>query len=215
MSWGNPRPRGRARKSSDRTRAGRQMLRGPPSASGCRECGAGSVPGTSAARPGRPATVKRASLRGHWADQDDDNRRTTVQPNEITEVLNRPISQELLARDLTRLAYVAKDGTPRNVPMGFTWNGSEIVMTTAKNAPKLPALRNNPTVALTIDTEVHPPKILLIRGRVELDVVDGIPDEYFEASGTYEMTPEQRVEWEAGVRSLYDDMVRIIVTPTW
>jgi hypothetical protein len=140
----------------------------------------------------------------------------TVQRNEITEVLNRPISQELLARDLTRLAYVAKDGTPRNVPMGFTWNGSEIVMTTAKNAPKLPALRNNPTVALTIDTEVHPPKILLIRGRVELDVVDGIPDEYFEASGTYEMTPEQRVEWEAGVRSLYyDGMVRIIVTPTW
>jgi hypothetical protein len=33
-----------------------------------------------------------------------------VQPNEITEVLNRPISQELLARDVTRLAYVAKDG---------------------------------------------------------------------------------------------------------
>ena len=60
-----------------------------------------------------------------------------MQPNEITEVLNRPISQELLARDLTRLAYVAKDGTPRNVPIGFTWNGSEIVMCTAKNAPKL------------------------------------------------------------------------------
>jgi hypothetical protein len=36
-----------------------------------------------------------------------------VQPSEITDVLNRPISQELLARDLTRLAYVAKDGTPR------------------------------------------------------------------------------------------------------
>jgi hypothetical protein len=84
----------------------------------------------------------------------------SVQPNEVTEVLNRPISQELLARDVTRLAYVAKDGTPRNVPIGFTWNGSEIVMCTAKNAPKLPALRENPAVALTIDTEVHPPKIL-------------------------------------------------------
>ena len=35
-----------------------------------------------------------------------------MQTNEITEVLNRPTSQELLARDLTRLAYVAKDGTP-------------------------------------------------------------------------------------------------------
>ena len=138
-----------------------------------------------------------------------------MQPDEITEVLNRPTSQELLARDLTRLAYIAKDGTPRNVPIGFTWNGTEIVMSTAKNAPKLPALRHNPAVALTIDTEVHPPKILLIRGRAELDVVDGIPEEYFEANGAYEMTPEQRVEWEAGVRSLYDGMVRIVVTPTW
>ena len=129
---------------------------------------------------------------------------------------NRPISRELLARDLTRLAYVAKDGTPRNVPIGFTWNGSEIVMCTTKNAPKLPALRNNPTVALTIDTEVYPPKILLIRSRAELDFVDGIPDEYLHATGTYEMTPEQRVEWEAEVRSLYHDgMVRIVVTPNW
>ncbi len=78
-----------------------------------------------------------------------------VQPNEITEVLNRPVSQELLARDLTRLAYVARDGTPRTIPIGFTWNGSEVVMCTTKNAPKLPALCQNPTVALTIDTDGH------------------------------------------------------------
>jgi len=117
---------------------------------------------------------------------------------------------------MTRLAYVAKDGTPRNVPIGFTWNGSEIVMCTPKNAPKLRALGENPMVALTIDTEVHPPKILLIRGWAELDFVDGIPDEYLKATTSYEMTPEQRVEWEAEVRSLYrDGMVRIVVTPTW
>ena len=89
-------------------------------------------------------------------------------PNEITEILNRPTSQELLARDITRLAYVAKDGTPRNVPIAFVWNGAEIVMCTTKNAPKLAPLHQNPAVALTIDTEVHPPKILLIRGRAEL-----------------------------------------------
>ncbi|MER6787277.1 pyridoxamine 5'-phosphate oxidase family protein [Streptomyces sp. NPDC000658] len=138
-----------------------------------------------------------------------------MQPNEIAEILNRPMSRELLARDLTRLAYVAKDGTPRSIPIAFTWNGSEIVLCTAKNAPKLHALRANPMVALTVDTESHPPKILLIRGRVELDVVDGIPDEYLQMNGSYEMTPEQRVEWEAEVRSLYDGMVRIVVTPTW
>src|SRR3954451_22576070 len=138
-----------------------------------------------------------------------------MQPDTIAEVLTRPLSQELLARDITRLAYVATDGTPRSIPIAFTFNGAQIVMCTTKNAPKLPALRANPAVALTIDTEVHPPRILLIRGRAELDVVDGIPEEFLEMNGTYQMTPEQRVEWEAEVRSLYDGMVRIVVTPTW
>jgi hypothetical protein len=55
--------------------------------------------------------------------------------------------------------------------------------------PQTSGLRHNPAVAHTIDTELHPPKILLIRGRAELDIVEGIPDEYLETSGTYEMTP--------------------------
>jgi hypothetical protein len=138
-----------------------------------------------------------------------------VQAREVDDVLNRPISQELLRNDVTRLAYIAEDGTPRAVPIGFTWNGSEVVMWTAPNAPKVRALRHNPAVALTIDTEVHPPKILLIRGAAELDVVEGVPDEYLTVNGAYEMTPVQRVEWEADVRSLYDGMVRIGVTPSW
>ncbi|MGY1604383.1 pyridoxamine 5'-phosphate oxidase family protein [Geodermatophilus sp. SYSU D00815] len=139
-----------------------------------------------------------------------------MRPGEITGVLDRPVSRELLARDVTRLAYVATDGTPRNVPIIFSWNGSQIVMCTSKNAPKLRPLSRNPMVALTIDTEVHPPKILLIRGRAELDPVDGIPDQYLRSTSTYEMTPGQRVGWEAEVRSLYHDgMVRIVVTPTW
>jgi hypothetical protein len=132
-------------------------------------------------------------------------------PDEVAEVLKRPISQEMLNRDIARLAYVSKDGTPRVVPIGITWNGTEIVMCTPTNAPKLASLRRNPAVALTIDTEVHPPNILLLRGEAVLDEVEGIPDEYLQASGTYEMTPEQRVEWEREIRSLYPSMVRIVV----
>ncbi|WP_020145345.1 pyridoxamine 5'-phosphate oxidase family protein [Terracoccus sp. 273MFTsu3.1] len=138
-----------------------------------------------------------------------------MQPNEITEVLDRPGSQQMLSRDVARLAYVATDGTPRVIPISFTWNGTQLVMCTTKNAPKLRALRRDPSVALTIDTEVHPPTLLLVRGTAELDVVDGIPEEYLRMNGTYAMTPEQRVAWEAEVRSLYDGMVRIVVTPTW
>jgi len=132
---------------------------------------------------------------------------------QIAEVLNRPLSQELLSRPLTRLAYVATDGTPRNIPIAFVWNGSEVVVVTPTNAPKLVSLRANPSVALTIDTDDHPPKILLIRGRAELDVVDGIPREYFEANA---VPPDQYDAWEKEVRSLYTDgMVRVVITPTW
>src|SRR5918999_6243509 len=115
----------------------------------------------------------------------------TVAKTDVAEILGKPISQDMLDRDPARLAYVAKDGTPRVVPIGFTWNGSEVVMCTPTNAPKLVSLRRNPAVALTIDTEVHPPNILLIRGEAVLDEVDGIPDEYLQMSGTYEMTPAQ------------------------
>jgi hypothetical protein len=101
------------------------------------------------------------------------------------------------------------------VPIAFTWNGSEIVMCTSTNAPKLASLRRSPSVALTIDTEVHPPLILLIRGEAMLDEVEGIPEEYLQMNGSYEMTPAQRVEWEREVRSLYLSIVRIVVTPTW
>jgi hypothetical protein len=134
---------------------------------------------------------------------------------DVTAVLGKPGAQQLLSRDIARLSYVATDGTPRVIPIAFTWNGTELVMCTTTNAPKLASLRRNPAVALTIDTEVHPPTILLLRGEAVLDEVDGIPEEYLQMNGSYEMTPEQRVQWEAEVRSLYPAMVRIVVTPTW
>src|ERR1700753_1545432 len=59
-----------------------------------------------------------------------------MQLDQITEILNRPLSQELLARDLTRLAYLAGDGTPRSIPIAFTWNGTEIVGDTPTHAPE-------------------------------------------------------------------------------
>ena len=42
------------------------------------------------------------------------------------------------------------------------------------------------------------------------------PQRLVEQAEAVEMTPEQRVVWEAEVHSLYHDgMVRIVVTPTW
>jgi hypothetical protein len=36
-----------------------------------------------------------------------------------------------------RLAYIAKDGTPRVIPTWFHWNGSEIVMATFIAGPNV------------------------------------------------------------------------------
>src|SRR4051794_24698890 len=81
--------------------------------------------------------------------------------SEVAATLAHPTSQAMLNRDIARLAYVTKDGEPRVVPIAFTWNGAEVVMCTPPNGPKLASLRRNPKVALTIDTEAHPPTILL------------------------------------------------------
>ncbi len=42
-----------------------------------------------------------------------------------------------------RFAYNWNDGTPRVVPIGFHWNGVEIVLGTPTDAPKMKALHDN------------------------------------------------------------------------
>ncbi len=133
----------------------------------------------------------------------------------IDEIMAGDVARKLLQRTIARLAYVARDGTPRVVPIGYLWDGSAIVMCTATNAAKVKALQVNPDVALTIDTDDFPPNVLLLRGKAELELVDGIPDEYMQMNDPSYMTAEQRDAWEAGVRSLYDAMYRIRVIPTW
>jgi hypothetical protein len=67
---------------------------------------------------------------------------------------------------------------------------------------------------MTIDTESHPPKALLVRGTVSLETVDGLPPEYLAASRK-QVPPEEFEDFESLVRSMYTQMVRITVTPHW
>jgi hypothetical protein len=47
-----------------------------------------------------------------------------------------------------------------------------------------------------------------------LETVDGIPDEYLQEHSN--AVPEDAWDdWSAGVKSLYKQMVRITITPTW
>jgi hypothetical protein len=138
-----------------------------------------------------------------------------VKREDVTEVLNDPIAQELLqSHRIARLAYDGLDGYPRAIPIGYFWSGHDIVICTPSIAPKVAALRTNPRVALTIDTETQPPHILLVRGTAAMEIVDGIPMEYLEASRKY-IAPDAWEDFEVQVRALYKQMARIVITPDW
>ncbi|HKE72875.1 MAG TPA: pyridoxamine 5'-phosphate oxidase family protein [Acidimicrobiales bacterium] len=139
-------------------------------------------------------------------------------------LLDTDLAQELLRSSIpARLAFVAADGTPRVVPTWFEWTGAEVVMATYVAGPeagirhpaaRVAAIRANPAVALTIDTEDFPSKSLSIRGRAEIDEVDGLAPEYVASA--------QRYLGDAGAAAMLGQMdrpgtvqARIVVRPTW
>jgi nitroimidazol reductase NimA-like FMN-containing flavoprotein (pyridoxamine 5'-phosphate oxidase superfamily) len=142
---------------------------------------------------------------------------TTMNSNDVAAELEQPRARKLLeTASLCRLAYNGHDGLPRVIPIGFFWNGSGIVVCTATTAPKVRALAERPEVAVTIDGGDTPASAqsLLVRGRVTLETVDGIPPEYL-AGTTKVMEDGQVSEFEKAVRQMYPQMVRITIEPTW
>jgi Pyridoxamine 5'-phosphate oxidase len=130
-------------------------------------------------------------------------------------VLREPLAKELLdTQYVARLAYNGVDGFPRAIPIGYSWTGDHFVVCTASGAPKVAAMQANPKVALTIDTEGQPPHILLVRGSATVEIVDGIPSEFLEASRRY-IPPESWQDYETQTRALYRQMARIVITPEW
>jgi pimeloyl-ACP methyl ester carboxylesterase len=81
-------------------------------------------------------------------------------------LLQTRTAQDLLAStELARVAYVAKDGSPRVFPMLFHWTGDELVLCTFAGARKINAIRARPDIAVTIDAATTPPRVLLLRGK--------------------------------------------------
>lgn len=130
-------------------------------------------------------------------------------------LLQHPAAQELLQSKIpARIAYIGTDGGPRVVPIWFHWNGREVVMASPPKAPKLKALAKNPKVALTIDENTFPHKVLMIRGMARLESVDGIVPEYVACSERYFDAATAKA-WMDQLRGMVSSMVRITVTPEW
>lgn len=144
-------------------------------------------------------------------------------PQGDVRLLNTDTARRLLHSTIpARLAYTAIDGTPRVVPTWFVWTGDVIVMATYVAGPaagirhpaaRLDALRANPTVALTIDTEGFPPQSINIRGRADVDEVVGLAPEYVSAAHRY--LGDAAGAMLQGMDQPGTVQARITVTPTW
>ena len=134
-----------------------------------------------------------------------------------TDVARRLLSSRIPAR----FAYVATDGTPRVLATWFHWTDEVLAMPTFLAAPhvrhaatRLRALRANPNVAVTIDTETFPPEVLTVRGRVEVSEFDGIPAEYACAARRY-LGEDAAREYLSGIDRPGTKMARIDLHPAW
>ena len=137
-------------------------------------------------------------------------------------LLQSDVARRLLtSRIPARFAYVATDGTPRVLATWFHWTGEVLAMPTFLAAPhvrhaaaRLRALRVNPDVAVTIDTESFPPEVLTVRGQVQISEFDGIPPEYASAARRY-LGDQAAREYLAGIDEPGTRMARIDLRPAW
>ena len=136
--------------------------------------------------------------------------------HELDEEIAAPGAQELLTTTaVAHLAYLGKDGTPRVIPVGFFWTGSQVIISTADTSPKVAALTARPDVAVSIDGDgPGGARALSVRGRADVEIVDGVVEEYLGAARV-SMGPEAAAVFERNVRALYDRMARIAITPSW
>jgi nitroimidazol reductase NimA-like FMN-containing flavoprotein (pyridoxamine 5'-phosphate oxidase superfamily) len=140
-----------------------------------------------------------------------------MERQDIDDELSTTGAQELLTSpSAAHLAYIGKDGTPRVIPVGFFWTGDQFVISTATTSPKVAALSTRPDVSLAIDTGDTPDqaRALSVRGRANVEIVDGVVEEYL-AAARKSMDAEAAAEFEQNVRVMYDQMARIAITPHW
>lgn len=131
------------------------------------------------------------------------------------DLLDDPVAQQLLNSGLPgSLSYVWTDGTPRVVPIGMYWTGSEFFIGTNPDSPKMDALETGARVALSIATDTFPYKVLLVRGPVRVDTYPGIAPEYEEMSKLL-LGPEGSAAWLANMRPMTPEMATLYVSPEW
>ncbi len=88
-------------------------------------------------------------------------------PETFTDLLSRA------KRAFAFLALVTKDGAPHVTPVWFDYDGTHIVINTARGRVKDKILHRHPRVALAIQDPANPYRYIQIRGKVVVETEEG------------------------------------------
>lgn len=106
---------------------------------------------------------------------------------------------DLFSRDkrvFATLALVKKDGTPQVTPIWFDWDGTHVVINTARGRIKdkiLHRLRNksnNPIVAIVMVDPADPYRYVQVRGKVVEETEEGAYEMICSLNQKYHGTPD-------------------------
>ena len=99
---------------------------------------------------------------------------------------------DLLTREKKAFAFLAlvkKDGTPQVTPIWFDYDGTHIIINTARGRVKDKILRKRPCVALAIQDPANPYRYIQIRGKVIAETEEGGYDQICALNVKYHGTP--------------------------
>jgi PPOX class probable F420-dependent enzyme len=116
--------------------------------------------------------------------------------DESTEFGKRTLDR-LENEQIVWLTTVDENGTPQPVPVWFLWNGSEVLIYSKPNTPKLKNIARQSAVSLNFDSNGTGGNIIVFAGHAKVSNVDppapDVPDyveKYRSGIKSLQMTPE-------------------------
>lgn len=94
-------------------------------------------------------------------------------PFDPTSEQGKVIVERLNTEEIIWNVTVAEDGTPRPVPVWFSWDGSSIVIY-SKDDLKVKALKSHPQAALHLNSDEHGGQVVIFYGTLAVD--DSVPN---------------------------------------
>jgi len=114
-------------------------------------------------------------------------------PEKVADLLERK------TRAFAYLATVKKDGTPQLTCVWFDWDGTHIVINTARGRVKDKVMHHNPRVAVLIPDPANPYRYMQIQGHVAVETEAGAREAIDVMSQKYTGGPYQNYHGETRV----------------